>query len=143
MCSLFSPLVKVYRRCLSNRRWTSVDFSGCVLSSNEQKVLVILSLRASITGSRPSNISFEEKVKICYAKTYNTILIIHVYTLQHCICAVKGDSSDGWRICSIDLISHITTSDFELTDTTSVEGVLHYSRTGISWTTGEHCLQFL
>ena len=76
MCSLFSPLVKVYRRCLSNRRWTSVDFSGCVLSSSEQKVLVILSLRASITGSRPSNISFEEKVKICYAKSYNTILII-------------------------------------------------------------------
>ena len=43
-----SPVVKVYRRCEANRRWTSVDFSGCVLSSSEQQVLVIISLQTLI-----------------------------------------------------------------------------------------------
>jgi hypothetical protein len=51
----FSPVVKVYRRCLSNRRWTSVDFSGCVLSSGEQQVLVIISLQAIITSDSDSS----------------------------------------------------------------------------------------
>ena len=44
-----SSVVKVYRRCEANRRWTAVDFSGCVLSSSEQQVLVIISLLANIT----------------------------------------------------------------------------------------------
>ena len=42
-------MVKVYRRCEANRKWTSVDFSGCVLSSSEQQVLVIISLQTLIT----------------------------------------------------------------------------------------------
>ena len=66
----------MYRTCLSNRTWTAVDFSGCVLSFSEQKVLVILSLQANTTGGIPSNISLEEQVRTCYSKTYNTILII-------------------------------------------------------------------
>ena len=41
---------------MSNRRWTSVDFSGCVLSSGEQQVLVLISLRATITSDSSSSL---------------------------------------------------------------------------------------
>ena len=53
--SFSSPVVKVYRRCLSKKRWTSVDFSGCVMSSGEQQVLVIISLQAIITSDSDSS----------------------------------------------------------------------------------------
>ena len=65
-----SPVVKVYRRCEANRRWTSVDFSGCVLSSSEQQVLVIISLQTLITtdSSDQSVIeSLHEEVCCCVA----------------------------------------------------------------------------
>ena len=52
-------MVKVYRRCEANRRWTAVDFSGCVLSSSEQQVLVILSLLANITTDSGGNFDTE------------------------------------------------------------------------------------
>jgi hypothetical protein len=48
----FSLVVKVYRRCLARREWTSVDFSGCTLASGvtDKQVIVILSLWVTITS---------------------------------------------------------------------------------------------
>ena len=43
-------MVKVYRRCLARREWTSVDFSGCTLASGDLQVIVILSLWVTITS---------------------------------------------------------------------------------------------
>ena len=133
--SLYSPVVRVYRRCLSHRRWTSVDFSGCILASSEQKVLVILSLQANFTGSITSNISLEEQVK---TKTHNNLIIP---TFKNCVCAVKGDCPDKWWICSTDFVCHNTASDSGPVLTSSVEGVLHHSRTGVSRKTRQCILQ--
>ena len=44
-------VVRVKRKCMARRQWTTVDFSGCTLSSNEHNVIVILSLWAVITSS--------------------------------------------------------------------------------------------
>ena len=129
-------MVKVYRRCLSNRRWTSVDFSGCVLSSGEQQVLLIVSLQAIITGSSISNTSLEQEVNIIYESFTSEIL-------QHssCVGTVERDCPVQWRINSNNFISHNTASDSGPVLTTSVEGVIHNCRTGIGWRTGECVLQ--
>ena len=57
-------MVKVYRRCLARREWTSVDFSGCTLSSSDEQVIVIVSLWVTIASdSDELDVqSFEQKV---------------------------------------------------------------------------------
>ena len=44
---------------MARRQWTKVDFSGCTLSSNDQNVIVILSIWAVLTSS-----SNEEQIDI-------------------------------------------------------------------------------
>lgn len=63
-----SMVVKVVRRCMERREWTSVDFSGCTLSSNDQQVIVIISLWVTITSDNneePIDIpSLQEQVNL-------------------------------------------------------------------------------
>ena len=39
-----SAFVKVKRQCLRRHQWTSVDFSGCTLSSDEDQAFFVVSL---------------------------------------------------------------------------------------------------
>ena len=50
-----SMVVKVRRGCMSKRRWTAVDYSGCTLSSNNDLVFVITSLWATVTNTSDDN----------------------------------------------------------------------------------------
>ena len=48
-----SAVVKVKRQCLSGHQWTSVDFSGCTLSSNEEQAFIMVSLWTSMISTDP------------------------------------------------------------------------------------------
>lgn len=62
---LYSLVVKVYRRCMARREWTSVDFSGCTLESDDQQVIVIVSLWAIISSNNDES---QEQIDIMSLK---------------------------------------------------------------------------
>ena len=57
---------------MAGRQWTPVDFSGCTLSSNDQNVIVILSLWAVIASS-----SNEEQIDI-----HSLEVLVYAYILS-------------------------------------------------------------
>ena len=68
MISVHSMVVKVRRICMARGQWTTVDFSGCTLSSNEHNVIVILSLWAVITSnSNGEEIGIQSLEEMVYA----------------------------------------------------------------------------
>ena len=82
---MYSPVVKVYRRCEANGRWISVDFSGCVLSSSEQQVLVIISLQTLITTDSSDELEtarLENMVCVC-------VCIIANWPQRYSKCIIK------------------------------------------------------
>ena len=67
-------VVKVKRQCMAGGQWTTVDFSGCTLSSNNQSVIVILSLWAVITSSsNEEQIDIQSLEELVYAYTYSAM----------------------------------------------------------------------
>ena len=53
---------------MAGSQWTPVDFSGCTLSSNDQNVIVILSLWAVITSSsNGEEINIQSLEELVYA----------------------------------------------------------------------------
>ena len=58
------------RKCIAGRQWTAVDFSGCTLSSNDQNVIVILSLWTVISSSNNrEEINIQSLEELVYAHT--------------------------------------------------------------------------
>ena len=78
-----SMVVRVKRKCMAMSQWTPVDFSGCTLSSNDQNVIVILSLWAVITSSsNGEEINIQSLEELVYAHIPS--LSSYVITLLAC-----------------------------------------------------------
>ena len=64
---------------MAGRVWTSVDFSGCTLSSGDQQVIVIVSLWIELSGELDTE-SLDQQV-IIITRTY--IYMFYNNTVYH------------------------------------------------------------